>query len=156
MDCSPPGFTFHGISQAKILVCVAISLGDIPYPGIELTSPALVGGFFTIEPLGKSRFFHSVQFICSVTSNSLQLHGLQHASFPVYHQLLELAQTHVHWVSDSTQPSHCLSSPSPPTFNLRQHQGLFQWVSSSHQEAKLLELQLQCQSFQWIFSTNFL
>ena len=57
--------------------------------------------------------------------------------FLVHHQLLELAQTHVHWVSDSTQPSHPLSSPSPPTFNLLQHQGLFQWVSSSHQEVKL-------------------
>ena len=71
--------------------------------------------------------------------------------FPVYHQLLELAQTHVHWVSDAIQPSHPLSSPSPPAFNLSQHQGLFQWVSSLDQMAKVLELQLQHQSFQWIF-----
>ena len=62
---------------------------------------------------------------------------------PVHHQLLELAQTHVHQVSDVIQPSHSLSSPSPPTFNLSQHQGLFQWVSSSHQVAKVLEFQLQ-------------
>ena len=70
--------------------------------------------------------------------------------FPVHHQLLELTQTHVHPVGDAIQPSHPLSSPSPPAFNLSQHQGLFQWVSSSHQSAKVLELQLLHQSFQWI------
>ena len=68
---------------------------------------------------------------------------------PVHHQLPELAQTHVHWVGDAMQPSHPLLSPFPPTFNISQHQGLFQWVSSSHQVAKLLESQLQHQSFQW-------
>ena len=57
---------------------------------------------------------------------------------PVYYQLLELAQTHVHWVGDAIQPSHPLSSASPPAFNLSQHQGLFQWVSYSHQVAKVL------------------
>ena len=56
--------------------------------------------------------------------------------FPVHHQLSELAQTHIHRVSDAIQPSHPLSSPSPPAFNLSQHQGLFQWVSSSHQWPK--------------------
>ena len=61
---------------------------------------------------------------------------------PVHHQLPEFTQTHVHWVSDAIQPSHPLLSPSPPAFNLSQHQGLFQWVSSSHQVAKVLELQL--------------
>ena len=65
---------------------------------------------------------------------------------PVHHQLLELIQTHVHQVSDAIQPSHPLLSPSPLAFNLLQHQGLFQRVSSSHQEAKVLELQHQ--SFQ--------
>ena len=64
----------------------------------------------------------SVQFSHSVVSDSLQ----PHASFPVHHQLPELAQTHVHQVSDAIQPSHPLSSPSPPAFNLSQHQGLFQ------------------------------
>ena len=67
---------------------------------------------------------------------------------PVHHQLLELTQTHVHRVSDAIQPSHPLSSPSPPAINLSQHQGLFKQVSSSHQVAKLLEFQLQHQSFQ--------
>ena len=75
---------------------------------------------------------------------------------PVHHQLPESNQTHVHWVSDAIQPSHLLLSPSPPTFNLSQHQGLFKWVHSSHHMAKVLELQLQHQSFQWIFRTNFL
>ena len=67
---------------------------------------------------------------------------------PVHHQLPEFTQTHVHWVSDVIQPSHPLSSPSPPALNLSQHQGLFKWVSSSHQVAKVLEFQLQHQSFQ--------
>ena len=83
--------------------------------------------------------------------------------FPVHHQLLELVQTHcpkkkktyVHQVGDVIQPSWSLSSPSP-AFNLPQHQGLFKWVSSSHQVAKVLELQLRHQSFQWIFRTDFL
>ena len=76
--------------------------------------------------------------------------------FPVLHHLPELAQTHVHRVGDAIQASHPLSSPSPPALSLSQHQGLFQWVSSSHQVAKILEFQLQLQSFQWIFRTNFL
>ena len=66
---------------------------------------------------------------------------------PVHHQVLELAQTHVHWVGDAIQPSHPLSSASPPAFSLSRHQGLFQWVGSLHQVAKILELQLQHQSF---------
>ena len=75
--------------------------------------------------------------------------------FPVHHQHPEPVQTHAHWVSNANQPSHTLSSPSLPDFNLSQHQGLFKWVSSSHQVAKVLELQLQHQSFQWIFKTDF-
>ena len=75
---------------------------------------------------------------------------------PVHHQLPQVVQTHVHWVSDDIQPSHLLLSSSPPTFNLSQHQGFFKWVSSSHQVAKVLEFQLQHQSFQWIFKTDFL
>ena len=97
----------------------------------------------------------SVQFSCSVVSNSLWLNGLQ-PGFPVHHQLPEFAQIHVHQVGDAIQSSHPLSPPSPPTFNLSQHQGLFQWVSYSHQVAKILELQLQHQSFQRLFKTDFL
>ena len=71
--------------------------------------------------------------------------------FLVHHQLLELNQTHVHQVGDAIPPFHPLSSPSPPTFNLSQHQGLFKWVSSLPHVAEVLEFQLQRQSFQWIF-----
>ena len=75
---------------------------------------------------------------------------------PVHHQLLEFTQTHVHWVGDAIQLSHPLLSPSPPAFNLSQHQGHLKWVSFSHQVARILEFQLQHQSFQWIFRTDFL
>ena len=95
----------------------------------------------------------------SVAQLCLTLHDPLDCStpgFPVHCQLLELAQTHVHPVSDAIQPSHPLSSPYPPAFSLSQHQGLFKWVSSSHQVIKVLEFQLQHQSFQWIFSTDFL
>ena len=64
--------------------------------------------------------------------------------------------THVHWVGDAIQPSHPLSSPSPPAFTLLQNQSLFKWISSSHQVAKVLEFHLQHQSFQWILRTDFL
>ena len=73
---------------------------------------------------------------------------------PVHHQPLESTQTHVHQVSDVIQPSHPLSSPSPPALNLFQHQGLFKWVSSSHQVAKILEFQVRHQSFQWTPRTD--
>ena len=75
---------------------------------------------------------------------------------PVHHQLPESTQTHVHRVNDAIQPSHPLSSPSPPALNLSQHQGLFKWVSSSHQVDKVLEFQLQHQSFQWTPGTDLL
>ena len=81
--------------------------------------------------------------------------GCSMPGLPVHHQLPELPQTHVHWVGDAIQPSHPLSSPSS-TCNLSQHQGLFQWVSSSHQVARVLEFQLQQQSLQWMFRTDFL
>ena len=75
---------------------------------------------------------------------------------PVHHQFREFTQTHVHWVSDAIQSSHPLSLPFPPVLNLSQHQGLFQWVSSLHQVAKVLEFQLQHQSFQWTPRTDLL
>ena len=96
-------------------------------------------------------------FSCLVVSDSLQPHGLHSTpGFPVFHYLLVFAQIHVHWVDDAVQPSHPLSPPSPPALNLCQHQGLFQGVGSSLKMAKVLELQLQHQSFQWIFRVDFL
>ena len=85
-----------------------------------------------------------VQF-SSVAQSCLTLHDpVDHSTpdLPVHHQLPESAQTHVHWVSDAIQPSHPLSSPSPPAFNLSQHQCLFKWVSSSHQVTKESEINL--------------
>jgi len=100
--------------------------------------------------------FRSVQFIHSVVSDSLQSHGLQHArphcpspTPGVYSNSCPLC-----WWCHPTIPASVI--PFPPSFNLSQHQGLFKWVSSSHQVAKVMELQLQHQSFQWIFRTDFL
>ena len=89
--------------------------------------------------------FSSVAQLCLTLCNSMDCST---PGLPVHHQLLEVTQTHVHGVCDAIQPSHPLSSPSPPTFNLSQHQGLFKRVGSSHQVAKVLEFQLQHQSFQ--------
>ena len=75
---------------------------------------------------------------------------------PVHHQLLEFTQNHVHQISDTIQPSHPLSYPSPSALNPSQHQGLFQWVNISHEVAKVLEFQLQDQSLQWTPRTDLL
>ena len=90
--------------------------------------------------------FSSVAQSCPTLCNPM---NSSTPGLPVQHQLPESTQTHFHWVSDANQPSHPLSSPFPPTLNLSQHQGLFQWVSSSHQVAKVLKFQLQHKSFQW-------
>ena len=83
--------------------------------------------------------------VSSVTQSCLTLCDPMNRSkpgFPVHHQLPEFTQTHVHWLSDAIQPSHTLSSPSPPAPDPSQHQSLFQWVNSSHEVAKVLEFQL--------------
>ena len=98
----------------------------------------------------------SVQFSRSVVSDSLQPHESQHTRPPVHHKLPEFTQTHAHRVIDAIQPSHSLSPHSPPAPNPSQHQGLFQWVNSSHEVAKVLEFQLQHQSFQWTPRTDLL
>ena len=99
-------------------------------------------------------------FSRSVVSDSVTLCDPMDFSipvFPVLHHTPKSAQTHVHWAGDAIQPSHPLSPPpSPPAFNLSQHQGFFQWVSSSHEVAKVLEFQLQHQSFQWLFRADVL
>ena len=105
-----------------------------------------------------SDFLSSVQFssvtqLCPTLCNPMNCSTPSH---PVHHQLPEPTQTHVHWVSDATQPSHPLSSTSPPVLNLSWHQALFQWVSSLHQVAKILAFQLQHQSFQWTPRINLL
>ena len=96
--------------------------------------------------------FSSVAQLCPTLC---ELMNRSTPDLPVHHQFLESTQTHVHWVGDAIQPSHPLLSPSP-ALNLSQHQGLFKWVSSSHQVAKVLEFQLQHQSFQWSPRTDLL
>ena len=87
-------------------------------------------------------------------SDCLWVHGLQHARLPC--PSLSPMETHVHWVHDAIQPSHTLSPSSPPALNLSQHHGLFQWVSSLHHVAEVLEFQLQHQFLHWIFRVDFL
>ena len=99
-----------------------------------------------------SQFSSEVQS-CTTLCDPL---GCSMPGLPVHHQLPEFTQTHVHWVGDAIQPSHPLSTPSLPTFNLYQHQGLFKWVGSFHQVAKVLEFQIQHHPFQWIFRIHFL
>ena len=126
-------------------------------PGIKHVSYISCTGRlgFLLAPHGKpicTIQFTSAAQSCLTLCNPMDCSML---GFRVHHQLPELAQTHVHQVDDAIQPSYCtLLSPSPPAFNLSQHQGLFLWVSSLHQVAKVLEFQLQHQSFPWIFRTD--
>ena len=183
MDCSLPGSCIHEISQARILEWVAISFSRRSSQPRDWTWLShIVGRRFIIQATKEVHYkwyflffsisnklcrnitdfnilfylkpcFGSVQFSRSLVSDSLWPHGLQHARLPCPSPN---AQTHVHQVSDAIQPFHLLSSPSPPAFNLSQHQGLFQWVSSLHQVAKVLDFQLQPQSFQWTFRIGLL
>ena len=111
------------------LCCTACGI-LVNRPGIKPMPPALAVWSLHHHHQGSSQLIlvspFSVQFSRSVVSDSLQPHGLQHASFPVCHHLPEFTQVHVHRVTDAIQPSHPLSSPSPPALNLFQHQGLFQ------------------------------
>ena len=126
MDYSLPGSSVHGIFQARILKWVAISFSrDLPNPGMEPRSPEL---------------FSSVQSSHSVVSDSLRPHGLQHTRPPCPSPTPGVYPNSCPSVSDAIQPSHLLSSPSPPTLNLSQHQGLSKWPS--HEVAKVLELRL--------------
>ena len=95
----------------------------------------------------------SVAWLCLTVCNSMDCSAPR---FPILHHLQEFAEVHVHWAGDAVQPSYLSSPSSPPAISLSQHQGLFQCVGSSHQVAKVLELQLQHQSFQWLFRTDFL
>ena len=120
---------------------------NLPASAGDTGDSSLIPDFWAYLNLHQSVQFSSVTQSCPTLCDPMDCST---PGLPVYHQLPELTQTHVHWVSDGIQPSHPLSSPSPPTFNLSQHQDLFKWVSSLHQEAKVLAFQLQHQSFQWI------
>ena len=156
------GSSIHGISRQEHWSGLPFPLpGDLPNSGIKptsLMSSALAGGFFTTSASCEALNVLISQFSSVAQSCPTLCDPMDHSmiGLPVHWQLLEFTQTHVHWVSDAIQPFHPLASPLPPTLNLSQHRGLSQWVSSSHQMAKGLEFQLQHQSFQWIFRTDFL
>ena len=111
-----------------------------PAAGLGAVSEACMHGTFW-----SSVQFSSVAQLCPTLCDPMN-HSTP--GLPVHHQLPEFMQTHVHRVSDAIRPSHPLSSPSPPAANPSQHQSLFQWVNSLHEVAKVLEFQLQHQSFQ--------
>ena len=158
-------------------LCLSCNMCDLlPWPGIEPWLPALgaqnlshqtsrevptwdlctnkISSLFIISSVSLSGC--SVQFSHSVVSDSLRPHESQHARPPCSSQTPGVYSNYAHRVSDVIQPSHPLSSPSPPAPNPSQHQGLFQGVNSSHDVAKVLEFQLQHQSFQWIPRTYLL
>ena len=131
MECSLPGSSVHGFLRQEYWSGLPFpSSGDLSHTVIKPVSPALAGRFFITEPPGKptQNVYSSLIQFSSVSQSCLTLCDHMDCStpgLPVHHQLPEFTQTHVHWVGDATQPSHSLSSPSP-TFNLSQHQGLFQ------------------------------
>ena len=112
------------------------------YPSGPVQFPKIVN-YFTISLTLPNIQFSSVDQSCLTLCDPMDC---SRSGFPVHHQLPEFTQTHVHRVGNTIQPFHLLLSPSPPAFNLSQHQDLFRWVSSSHQVAKVLEFQLQHQS----------
>ena len=114
----------------------------VPYPAAEFDAATYWNDPWNLFSTKFSSVAQSCLTLCEPMDHSTP--GL-----PIHHQLLEFTQTHVHWLGNAIQPSHPLSSSlSPPAFNLSQHQGLFKWVSSSHQVAKVLEFQPHHQSFQ--------
>ena len=140
MNRSPPGASVHGIPQARILEWVAISFSNVceysyvyTFIYISVSSVQLLSCVW----LFGTRWIATHQASLSITSSR---------------SLLKLTSSN----HDAIQPCHPLSSPSPPAFNLSQHQSLFQWVNSSHEVAKVLELQFQHQSFQWTPRTDLL
>ena len=131
MDCSVPGSSVHGISQGKntgVGCHFLLRGGDLPDPGIKpapLESPTLQADSLPLNHLGSPKGpsqFSSVTQLCPTLCHPMDCST---SGLPVHHQLLEFTQTCVHRVSDAIQSSHLPSSPSPPAFNLSQHQGLF-------------------------------
>ena len=135
----------HQVAKYWSFICSVSSSNE--YSGLNFLRMELV--WSPCNPVQFSSVTQSCLTLCDPMSCSTP-------ALPVHHQLPEFTQTHVHRVGDAIQPSHPLSSPSPPAPNPSQHQGLFQWVSSLHEVAKVLEFQLQHLSFQWTPRTDFL
>ena len=165
MDCSPAGCPVHGILQAGILEWVdnSFSRGSSwPRDKIQVSWQILyhlshqgspIVAFSLLNWKFSSVLFSSVTQLCLTLWDPI---NRSTPGLPVHHQLPEFTQTHAHRVDDAIQPSHPLSSPSLPAPNPSQHQGLFQWVNSLHEVAKVLEFQLQHQSIQWTPRTDLL
>ena len=130
-----------------------LSLGRSVYTrsDIKIISKCKIIGKNTCYQRLSIYYFSSVAQSCPTLCDPM---NCSTPGLPVHHQLPESTQTHVHWVGDAIQPSHPLSYP--PALNLSHHQGLFKWISSSHQVAKVLEFELQHQSFQWTPRTDLL
>ena len=124
-------FPHEEVTGLLLLLCIHFSGRKHAWQGVNQCSCKVHNLF--LKPLNRP----SVQFSRSVMSDSWWPHGLQHARLPCLSPTPEFTQTHVHWLSDAIQPSHPLLFPSP-AFSLSQHQGLFLWVSSSYQVAKVL------------------
>ena len=140
----------HTLSE--LLSCVRCFASPWTIPSMEFSRPEYWSG-------SVSSVAQLCQTLCDPMNHSMPgvpIHHLDRDAWSPYPDVLESTQTHVHWVGDAIQPSHPLLSPSPSALNLSQHQGLFKWVSSSHQVAKVLEFQLQHQSFHWTPRTDLL
>ena len=139
----------------------------VPFFGLDI--PLISPIFLKISLIVPLLLFSSISLHCSLKKAYFYIHFSSVAQscptvcdpenhsmpgLPDHHQLPEFTQTHVYQVGDAIQPSHLLSSLSPPASNPSQHQSLFQWVNSSHELAKVLEFQLQHQSFQWTSRTD--
>ena len=146
-------WTIHGILQTRILEGVAFPFSRGSSQPRDCTQVSCIAGIsLPAEPQFSSVQFSSVAQPCLTLCDPM---NCRMPGLPVHHQLPEPTQTHVHWVGFAIQPSHPLLSPSP-ALNISQHQGLFKWVSSSHEVAKVLEFQLQHQSYQWTPRTDLL
>ena len=115
-------------------------------PNLCITYTEIRSGFSLVQ-------FGSVAQSCPTLCDPM---NCSTPGLPVHHKLPEFTQIHAHWVGDAIQPSHPLSSPTPPAPNPSKHQGLFQWVNSSLEVAKVVEFQLQHQSLQWTPRTDLL
>ena len=154
MDCSPPGSSVHGVLEARILEWVSVPFSRRSSQPRDWTQVFCIAGsrFFTIWTTREAHSRWSVNAsssycFCSVTKLCVTLWDPMDCStpgFPVPHHLPKFAQGHTHWIGDTIQPSQPLSPSSPSAFSLSQHQGLFQWVSCSHQVASVFPKNIRC------------
>ena len=139
--CICPFFTQQLSTLHRTSTCMWRSVGHLP------------SSCFAVVQLFSHVWLFVTPWTAACQASLCNPGGLQHSRLPCPSPSPRTCPNYVHWVGDIIQPSYPLSSPSPPAYNLSQHQGLFQWVGSLHQ---VLELQFQHQCFQWIFRVDFL